>query len=121
MKIILWILIPLIFFSSNCWSQEEPTEETQSVDEIIKACQASQNKDDICKALVRLREVGDDYIEAIKEYIDLGPYQYAILTVANMFATNRLRVRFGAFLIPKATHTIDMQKDEIKFTTEIRF
>ena len=90
-------------------------------DEIILSCQTAKRSDEICKALVGIKNIGDDSVEAIKEYVALGPYEYTALTAANMLATGRLRVRSKSFIHPAARHIYDFRKEEVTIVFEMPF
>lgn len=67
------------------------------LDALIQGCVRQAHRDRICDGLISLRDVGTDSIEAIKEYINLGVYEYYALTALNYAATGRLRIRFPVF------------------------
>ncbi len=80
-----------------------------------------QKKEGICNLILNVKQLGDDSIETIKEYMNLGPYQYAFLTVANMIANRRLRVKSGVPYLKGVTQTIDIQSGESSITWEYPF
>jgi hypothetical protein len=76
----------------------------------IEECLKLPHRDKICDALINLKLIGDDSIEAVKEYIELGPLEYYVLTAANLALTGRLRIKVP---IPhsRVTGIIDRQND----------
>lgn len=99
----------------------------QKIQEVINACaqhpshQAERDEDKLCKALVTFKNIGDDAIEAVKEYTNLTPRDYAILTVVNYMVTGRLRIRTKSFFIENGNNTLDIKKEEVVFITEFSF
>ncbi len=80
------------------------------LDALVQGCLRQARRDRICDGLITLKMVGDDSIEAIKEYIDLGVYEYYMLTAANAALTGRIRVRFPIFR-GKWQVILDSQRD----------
>lgn len=83
--------LPLIFFlclSEMAWGQEADPK----LDAIIQGCLQQPQRDKICDSLISLKIIGDDSIEAIKEYVELRPIHYYLLTLANYALTGRLRI-----------------------------
>jgi hypothetical protein len=88
-----------------------PEEQKVKFDEIADACRQSKNKDKICDIFIEARQIGDDALEAVKQYIELTKNQYAVLTVLNALATGRVRIRSQAYIVNEASLTLDLQKD----------
>lgn len=86
----------------------------QKLDAIVQECERQQHRDKICDSLINLKNIGDDSIEAIKEYIELGVYQYYALTALNYALTGRLRIKFG--LTRQLDGTVDIQRDYGQFS-----
>ncbi|GIL17573.1 MAG: hypothetical protein BroJett040_13240 [Oligoflexia bacterium] len=99
------------------------TEETQAqqIDSLASACLQATKKDKICEAIITMKQIGDDSIEAIKEYIDLTPSQYAVLTAINYAASGRIRIRTNSKIIPGARHIYDIKKDTFMIYLEKDF
>lgn len=109
----------LIFVPSLAWSAG-PTDSDPKLDALINGCIREVRRDRICDSLVTLKEVGDDAIEAVKEYIALGPYEYYFLTVANIAVTGRARFRVPVFQ-NRWQAVFDFRRDETNLTFTRRF
>lgn len=97
------------------------TEADDSLDLVIQGCLKTPNHDEICNAIVDLKNIGDDSIEAIKQYAKLTPKQYFALTLANALAKQRLRVRTKSYFFEHGNDTLDLRPDGFFFTFEIKF
>ena len=95
-----------------------PKESTIRIEELAAACAQYNKRDPICDAIVQLKQVGDDAVEAIKTFVNLGPAEYAVLTVANAVYTQRIRVRSHVPYLPKWNSTLDLQPDQTTLTFE---
>lgn len=84
-------------------------EQQAKIDELYSACTQQKKKDKLCDSLIIARQIGDDSVEYIKEYMQLSPVGYAMLTFANMLATGRFRIKTASFFNKKAQHTYDYQ------------
>lgn len=112
----------LILLITCCLAVRSNAEElAPKIESVINACVESGTKDKICEALTEFKQVGDDAIEAIKVYIHLTPREYFLLTVANMIASNRIRIKSKSRLYEGGTDTIDIKKDHIDFIFEMSF
>mgnify|MGYP000863917773 CR=1 FL=1 len=97
------------------------TEADDSLDLVIQGCLKSPNHDEICNAIVDLKNIGDDSIEAIKQYAKLTPRQYFALTVANALARQRLRIRTKSYFFENGNDTLDLRPDGFFLTFELKF
>ncbi len=97
------------------------TEADDSLDLVIQGCLKSPNHDEICNAIVDLKNIGDDSIEAIKQYAKLTPRQYFALTIANALAKQRLRIRTKSYFFENANDTLDLRPDGFFLTFELKF
>lgn len=120
MKKISYIIFLIFYFliQNSVYSSDENTIKVESV---INACIESGAKDKICEALVEFKQVGDDAIEAVKTYIHLTPKQYFLLTLANMAANNRIRIKTRSYFIRDGTDILDIRKDYVGFAFELQF
>ncbi|PWU20345.1 MAG: hypothetical protein C5B49_04445 [Bdellovibrio sp.] len=124
-------LFKVIFFFMGlvlCYSaaaQQASPASTPNLDSLSQACREQNRKDKICDALITLQQLGNDSIEAIKEFVDLGPYSYTLLTVANFALQRRIRVRFPPMTVPgfrrRVSSTLDWQRDSISYTVSMEF
>lgn len=89
--------------------------------ELSEACRKQQRTDVVCNFLVTIKQVGDDALEAIKAYVDLSENQYKALTVINVLATGRFRLKYKSGLTKTGMDTIDIQKDQFTYTFEDTF
>lgn len=123
-------LIVFLLLGSGAAAQYQPSKpgrpnfQSQSVedpklDTLIQACQKAPRRDKICDALITLQMIGNDSIEAVKEYVELGPYEYYALTALNVALTGRLRVRFA--LTRTIMSTLDVQKDSTQFSISTKW
>lgn len=101
----------------------EPTGDNTNtqLDQIINSCVTAAVRDPICDGLVKLRNVGDDFIESVKEFVDLTPRQYFILTLANATIQQRVRFRTRASFLPDGQFTLDLKEDESTAIVEFSF
>ena len=116
----------LLFFSLSSHGEEGRPTQTENkkiqIDQLVAACISQQKKDQVCEGLIKLKQIGDDAVEAIKEYVQLGPFEYAVVTAANYAINGRLRIRSRSFLYKKAEHTYDYKKDgSVEFTISWNF
>lgn len=118
--IITFLISPIIFFSV-CRAANENIASQLKIDTISDACHSAPHKDKICEGVVLLKQIGDDSVEAVKEYVDLGPKGYAALTVANWISIGRIRIRTRSFITSRANHTYDIQKDKTEFLFQMDF
>lgn len=102
-------------------SSGPPSPQQIRTDELVLSCQTSRRQDEICRAIVVIKNVGDDSVEAVKEFVQLGSYEYAALTAINVVATGRLRLRSKSFLFPNARHIYDIRRDEVTIVFEAPF
>lgn len=124
-----WIWMFAIFYSSLCLAQRPSERELrkETTDLKIKTLADGcaniplHQRDQICDALVELKNVGDDAIESIKATIKLSPTEYTLLTAANAIATGRLRVKTQAPLMTNAWYVFDLKKDSSLFSLEKNF
>ena len=101
--------------------RELPSKKIQ-LDALVSACEQQARRDEVCDGLIKLKQVGDDAVEAIKEYVNLGPFEYAVATALNYAVNGRLRVRSRSFIYRKAEHTYDYKRDgSIEFTFSYAF
>lgn len=116
---IFWLL--LLGYSGPVQAQVQTPPQAAKIDTIVNACIHANSKDKICEALVELKQIGDDAIEIIKNYYDLSPRDYAILTAVNVIIQGRFRIRTKSQLIPKATDIYDIRKDQFLYLIELSF
>lgn len=105
-------------------AQDAREKETQAkLDELYAACMQQKKKDKICDSVITAKQIGNDSVEFIKEYMNLSPAAYAALTLANMIATGRFRIKTNSFFYRKADHIYDYKtKDNtLTFIYEQRF
>lgn len=117
------VLAFFLFFSSSFSfaalpTQTDPREQERQakLDALYSACLQQKKRDKLCDSVITARQIGDDAVEFIKEYMDLSPAAYAMLTLANMLATGRFRIRTKSFLNPKANHVYDYQTKDNTMT-----
>lgn len=111
----------LIFLSLFAHSLSTFGQEPISLNKLADACVAQQSQDSLCHVILDLRQIGNDSVEAIKQYIELGPYQYYSLTVLNALATSRIRIKSKSYLFKDGTQTIDLRPDSIIISIEVPF
>lgn len=101
----------------------EPTGDNTDIqlNQLINACVTAIVRDPICDGLVKLRNVGDDFIESVKEFVDLTPRQYFLLTIANAAIQQRVRFRTRVPWIPDAQFTLDLKEEESTGIVEFSF
>lgn len=126
LRLIFSILFTFLFTSVgyaqfNPERDKENKERTSSIDEIAAACLRAAKKDKICTTLVELKQIGDDSIEIIKTYIVLTPAEYSALTLLNMIATGRFRIRTKSYFIKGANDILDFKRDSTTFLIEKNF
>ena len=118
--------MPLLFVilssvSVSLWGQSRPTSDQLRAEELVNSCRQMQRPDEICRVLVTARDISADTVEAVKQFMDLTPNEYAALTVINAVATSRVRVR-SRFPHAKQTHYIlDFRRDNTTVTLEYSF
>lgn len=97
--------------------QDQKEQEKQAkLDELYAACMQQKKKDKLCDSVISAKQIGDDSVEFIKEYMNLTPTAYAMLTIANMMATGRFRIRTSSFISKKANHIYDYKTRDNSFT-----
>lgn len=125
MRMFFTLLFSTMIFESGLAANSFENEKTRvnqiQLDQIADACQKQTKKDQICEAMIQLREIGTDTIEAIKHFANLTPTQYAILTAANSIANGRLRLRTQAQFWGKGSDTLDIQKQTVTYIFERDF
>lgn len=118
-------LLLLLLFSHNVLADEEDdrkkADAERKLDAVAQACIDAPKKDQICQAIVQLKQVGDDAIETVKEYMHLSPREYAILTFINMVSTGRVRIRTGSKIVAGGTDIVDIKRDYLGYAFEISF
>jgi len=91
-------------------------ERTAKLDELYSACMQQKKRDKLCDSVITAKQIGNDSVEYIKEYMDLSPTAYAFLTIANFISTGRFRIKTKSFFIKKAQHIYDYQRDDNQIT-----
>ncbi|MCB0370327.1 MAG: hypothetical protein KDD45_13105 [Bdellovibrionales bacterium] len=91
------------------------------INQVVDACVVQAQRDAVCDFLFQVKSVGNDAVEAVKVFFKLTPRDYAVLTVANMIATGRIRFQTKSYLSPEARHTFDFKKDSFLVTLEMKF
>ncbi|MFN7455378.1 MAG: hypothetical protein ACK5RO_12040 [Pseudobdellovibrionaceae bacterium] len=91
------------------------------IDEVIAACAQARKKDEVCDAIVKLRSIGTDAVEVIKEFANLTPAQYFALTVVNAAAQGRIRIRTRPSWAPHLEQTIDIKDESVLITVSTKF
>lgn len=86
-------------------------QQQQKFDDLASACLRSVKKDKICEGIIGFQQLGYDTVEVIKEYIKLGPLEYATMTALNYAINGRVRIRTKSFIWPKWRHVYDIRKD----------
>ena len=104
-----------ISVAATSLNQSEQLRE-EKLNELYSACLQQKKKDKLCDSVITARQIGDDAVEYIKEYMELTPSMYALLTLANFASTGRLRVKTKSFFFKKAQHVYDYQRDGNKIT-----
>ena len=113
------IILFSFFISTAVFAMD--AEEDVKMEALVNGCIQVQHKDKICAVLVELKQIGDDVIELVKNYADLSPREYALLTAANVIIQGRFRIRRRSWLLPNATDIYDIRKDQIIYTIEKSF
>lgn len=121
MKVVCLFITSFFLFFAAKPAEADETNINVQLSTVVDACRSQASKDKICEALITLQQIGDDSIEAVKEYIDLSPRSYAILTAVNAIASSRLRIRTKSFVVKNANHTYDLRKDKAEFLFEMEF
>ncbi|MCE3009539.1 MAG: hypothetical protein LW875_02865 [Proteobacteria bacterium] len=119
-----WLAIVLLLCSH--YGKAAPLIESESakagqIDEVIAACAQARKKDEVCDAIVKLKDIGNDALEAIKEFTNLTPAQYFALTVANAMAQGRIRIRTRPKWAPHYEQTIDIKNKSITILISTQF
>jgi hypothetical protein len=86
-------------------------ESLNSISHLAEECLRQQTKDEICSTLVNMKQIGDDSVEAIKQYVNLGPTEYYALTVLNIIISKRLRIKNQLERYPTITQTLDFRSE----------
>lgn len=102
-------------------AQRAGDENQVQLDELVKACISSQSQDEVCRTLVQIQQIGNDAVEAIKTFVHLGPFEYAVLTAANFALTQRLRIRTRPLLFKDMQNTLDYNKGTVTLIFEREF
>ena len=120
------IFISLVLFMASFLNTEvglaanslDPYEQQKNakIDELYSACIQQKKKDKLCDSVITAKQIGNDSVEYIKEYMELTPTMYALLTLANFASTGRIRIKTKSFLFKKAQHVYDYQRDDNKIT-----
>ena len=109
----------IIFFSLAAVAEYVPPKEsTVRIDELAAACAQNSKRDAICDVIVQLKQVGDDAVEAIKTFVNLGPAEYAVLTVLNAAYSQRVRIRSRVPYFTSWNSTLDLQPNQTSLTFE---
>jgi hypothetical protein len=121
-----WIFFLTLALALNGIAAEDPTTQNQRInqvqlDQIADACQRQNRKDKMCEALIQLREIGDDAVEAVKNFANLTPTEYALLTAVNSIANGRVRVRTKARFFGNGADTLDIHKQTVALIFERTF
>ena len=95
----------------NCG--EAKSEASASLELIANECQKLQKKDEMCTLLVDLHAIGLDVIESIKDRVKLTPEEYTALTIANAFASRRVRIKANLFPSTKINQIIDLRPESV--------
>jgi hypothetical protein len=127
----LFILTSLVFAmlaSGASWGQlatpsfnNQQGDQQEKLSDLTAACVRAPKKDKICDAIIEFQQLGYDSVEIIKEYVPLGPFEYATLTAINYGMTGRIRVRSRAPWSDQWRHIYDYQKDKSMFFIERNF
>lgn len=117
-RIFVVLLLVLKLSSAKAQFQKKEQEDKVQLDEIAKACVSAQKKDEICATLVQIQQIGKDAVEAIKTFVDLGPSEYAVLTIANFAVTQRLRIRTHPLLFKNVENTLDYKDGTLTLILE---
>lgn len=106
-----------LLFAENQISQDAREKENQAkLDELYSACMQQKKKDKLCDSVITAKQIGNDSVEYIKEYMKLSPAAYAALTLANMIATGRFRIKSKSFFYKKADHIYDYKTKDNTIT-----
>ena len=118
-----WIvfLFLIIVVSFKADADEAKAADEAKIDAVVNACRDKPKRDKICDALIEFKQVGDDAIELVKNYIQLTPRDYALLTIANILIQGRLRFKTRSNIIPDATDIYDIRTDQFFFSIEKSF
>jgi hypothetical protein len=92
-----------------------------SINAVATACREMNNHEGACAVVQDIQNIGNDAIEAIKEYVNVGPFEYALLTLVNVGVSQRLRIRSQLPFRKDITQTIDIKKDSYLVSWEKRF
>lgn len=101
--------------------QTQQQQQQQKTDDLAAACIRSAQKDKVCEGLINFQQLGYDTVEIIKEYIHLGPFEYAAMTAINYAINGRVRIRTQSFIWPKWRHVYDFKQDGTMFYLERNF
>lgn len=91
--------------------QNPEDDDKVQLDQLVNACLTAQSRDALCDTIIQIRQIGDDAVEMVKTYVKLGPFEYAMLTVANFAVTGRLRVKTQPLFYKDVENTIDYNTD----------
>ncbi|MEI7972819.1 MAG: hypothetical protein WCH11_00460 [Bdellovibrio sp.] len=114
----------LLFFLSHLWGQQAsgpPNNYQLQTEELVRSCRQLTRPDEICRVLISARDISTDTLEAIKEFADLSPRQYAVLTLVNALANSRVRIRMKSPWHSTSYFTLDTRRDSSTFTLEYTF
>jgi hypothetical protein len=96
-------------------------ESLNRISHLAEVCLQQQTKDEICSTLVNMKQIGDDSVEAIKQYADLGPTEYYALTLLNVIISKRLRIKNQLEKYPNITQTLDIKDESILISFRTTF
>jgi hypothetical protein len=119
------IFFSIFFLGLQTWADIPTTQEEQErqakLDDIVSSCTLQKKRDKICDSIITARQIGNDSVEFIKEYMDLPPYAYSMLTALNFLGTGRIRIKTKSSIFKKTDHIYDLQRDKITFIVERKF
>jgi hypothetical protein len=113
-----------LFLMSQLWAQSSsgpPNYSQLQTEELVRSCRQLTRPDEICRVLISARDISTDTLEAIKEFADLSPRQYALLTFVNAVASSRIRIRFKYPWYERTYMTLDVRRDISAVTLEYTF
>lgn len=88
------------------------------LESLVQECNRQPHRDRICDGIITMKIIGEDSIEAVKEFINLGTYEYYLLTAANFVLTGRLRFKVP---VGKISLTVDYRKDNFQLVGAMTF
>ena len=96
-------------------------DQQQKLSDLAAACVRAPKKDKVCDAIIEFQQLGYDTVEIVKEYVPLGPFEYATLTAINYGMTGRIRIRAKAPWSDQWRHVYDYKSDKSMFFIERDF